>query len=60
MIFGIFGRVQTPKNQHYLSLETPGHLNENQQNMGTSWKILSLEILESKFAMLFDSMCIVF
>ena len=26
--FGIFGRVQTPQNQHYLSLETPRHLKQ--------------------------------
>ena len=26
--FGIFGRVQTPQNQYYFSLETPGHLNK--------------------------------
>ena len=33
--FGIFGRVQTAQNQHYLSLETPGHLIEIKKFPGT-------------------------
>ena len=31
---GIFGRVQTPQHQYYLSLETPGHLNKMKKNPG--------------------------
>ena len=30
--FGNLGRVQTPQNQYDLSLETPGHLKQNQEN----------------------------
>ena len=30
--FGIFERVTKPQNQHYLSLETPGHLKKIKEN----------------------------
>ena len=33
--FGIFGRVPEPQNQLYLSLETPGHLNQIKKTPGT-------------------------
>ena len=33
-----FGPVTKPQNQHYLSLETPGHLKQIKKNLGTSWK----------------------
>ena len=36
--FGIFEPVTKPQNQHYFSLETPGHLKTTKKNMGTSWK----------------------
>ena len=32
---GFFGRVPELQNQHYLSLETPGYLNESRKFPGT-------------------------
>ena len=40
--FGICGRVQSPQNQHYLSLERPGHLNNIKKISGTFLKFIIL------------------
>ena len=55
--FGIFGRVQTPKNQHYLSLDTPGHFNKIKKIHWNILKTLCLYIWQSFVLKCCDSPC---
>ena len=49
--FGIFGRVQTPQYQHYLSSEAPGHLKKIKKQ---SWNIFENRIFVNTGVKIFD------